>query len=174
MRKNQSGEKIKETVGELKEMLRREKEVKKRERIEVLWLLKTGQAASMIKVAEQIGRGYWTVKKWMREYRKGGVEKMTEVGHGGGRKLSIPKEVLEQLEERLKQREGFSSYKAIQSWIKEAYGLEINYKTLHKTVHNRLEASPKIVRPQSAKQDELEVNDFKKKSVTVKHHVHFI
>ena len=30
MRKNQSEEKIKETVGEIKEMLRREKEVKKR------------------------------------------------------------------------------------------------------------------------------------------------
>ena len=57
MRKNQSEEKIKETVGEIKEMLRREKEVKKRERIEVLWLLKTGQAEKMIKAAEQIGRG---------------------------------------------------------------------------------------------------------------------
>ena len=57
MRKNQSEEKIKETVGEIKEMLRREKEVKKRERIEVLWLLKTGQAENMIKAAEQIGRG---------------------------------------------------------------------------------------------------------------------
>ena len=77
MRKNQSEEKIKETVGELKKMLRREKEVKKRERIEVLWLIKTGQAENMIKAAEQIGRGYWTVKKWMREYRKGGVEKLT-------------------------------------------------------------------------------------------------
>ena len=112
MRKNQSEEKIKETVGEIKEMLRREKEVKKRERIEVLWLLKTGQAENMIKASEQIGRGYWTVKKWMREYRKGGLEKMMVVGHGGGKPPSIPKEVQEQLEKRLKQREGFSSYKA--------------------------------------------------------------
>ena len=103
------------------------------------------------------------MKKWMREYRKGGVEKMMVVGHGGGKPPSIPKEVQEQLEKRLKQREGFSSYKALQSWLKETYRLEINYKTVHKSVHKRLMASPKVVRPQSSKQDEVGVTDFEKR-----------
>lgn len=155
--------KIKETREELKRLLKKEKDVRKRERIEVLYWLKTGQVKNMVMAANQIGRSYWTVKRWLRSYSAGGLEKLMERRHGGGNKLTIPKEILEELDKRLKRREGFSSYGAIQAWLLKEYALEIKYKTLHKIVHNRLGASPKVVRPQSAAQDESKVSDFEKK-----------
>ena len=142
---------IKETVPELKKLLHQQKSGRKKERILVLYLLKTQQAEDAFTTATVIGRNYSTVKRWLRIYRQGGLNGLLELKHGGGRTLSLPPNVLEVLEQRLQQPEGFYSYEDIQVWLEETYGIKLYYSTLHGIIHTRLKASPKVLRPKRAK-----------------------
>ena len=56
---------IKETVPELKKLLHQQKSGRKKERILVLYLLKTQQAEDAFTTATVIGRNYSTVKRWL-------------------------------------------------------------------------------------------------------------
>ena len=159
---------IKETAQELKKLLHQQKKGRIKERVQVLYLLATKQVETASTAAILIGRNYSTVKKWLRTYRQKGINELLELKSGGGRSLSLSLESLEALENRLKQPEGFESYGAIQEWLKETYGIEICYSTLHGLVHTRFLASPKVVRPLRSQRDESKAVDFEKKSLTIK------
>lgn len=160
--------KIKETTKELKQLLHQQKSGRIKERVQVLYLIKSQQVASALTAATLIGRDYSTVKRWLRIYRETGIKELLKLKHGGGRSLSLSQEVLEALEKRLQQPQGFDGYEAVQLWLKTTYGIELPYSTLHGIVHNRLKSDPKVVRPQSAQRDEFKAIDFEKKSLTVK------
>ena len=68
------------------------------------------------------------------------------------------------LEEELKTGKGFSSYGAIVEWLKQEHGQDIEYATVYAWVRYRLGAKLKVPRPQSHKQDEKLVCEFKKNS----------
>ncbi|PHM06107.1 winged helix-turn-helix domain-containing protein [Nostoc sp. 'Peltigera malacea cyanobiont' DB3992] len=68
------------------------------------------------------------------------------------------------LKEELKTGKGFSSYGAIVEWLKQEHGLNIEYATVYSWVRYRLGAKLKVPRPQSHKQDEKLVSEFKKNS----------
>ena len=154
--------KLKESEAELKQLLHHQQKGRQKERVEALYLLKTAQAETAQQVARLIGRNYSTVKSWFRSYRQHGIDGLLEIKQGGGRTLSINAAVLEALKVQLKQSEGFASYKAVQVWLQEHYGINLCYSTVHGLVHDRLKARPKVVRPQSAKRDESRAIDFEK------------
>jgi hypothetical protein len=54
----------------------------------------------------------------------------------------------------LEEPPGFKSDGAIQPWLKEEYGLQINYKTVHQTVRYRLKAKLKVARPSPLHREE--------------------
>lgn len=58
------------------------------------------------------------------------------------------------LEERLKEPQGFQSYGEIQEWVEKTLGVQVKYKTLHKQVHERMKASPKVPLPESVEQSQ--------------------
>jgi transposase len=157
--------KIKETTKELKQLLHQQKSGRIKERVQVLYLIKSQQVASALTAATLIGRDYSTVKRWLRIYRETGIKELLKLKHGGGRSLSLSQEVLEALEKRLQQPQGFDGYEAVQLWLQTTYGIELPYSTLHGIVHNRLKSDPKVVRPQSAQRDEFKAIDFKKKAL---------
>jgi transposase len=61
---------------------------------------------------------------------------------------------------------GFSSYGAIVEWLDKEHGLDIEYGTVYVWVRYRLGAKLKVPRPQSYKQDEELISEFKKNSVS--------
>jgi hypothetical protein len=71
--------------------------------------------------------------------------------------------ILEALDEKLHTSLGFGSYNEIIEWLKEEYDVEIHYKTIYGIVHYKLNASHKVVRPKSVKQNTDEVTEFVKK-----------
>lgn len=154
---------IKETAQELKQLLLEQKSVRIKERVQVLYWLKTQQIETALSASELIGRTYSSVKRWLRTYRQSGLDELLELKHGGGKALSLSPNILETLNNRLKQPQGFESYEAIQIWLEKTYEIELGYSTLYGIVHNRLNACPKVVRPHSAKRDESQAIDFKKK-----------
>jgi hypothetical protein len=59
--------------------------------------------------------------------------------------------VFAQLQARLATASGFTSYVELQQWLREAFGLEVPYTTLHGMVRYQLKAKLKRPRPQHAK-----------------------
>lgn len=156
---------IQEPEKTLKQLLHQQKSGRMTERIQVLYSLKTQQVPNALMAARLIGRDYSTVKRWLRIYRHQGISKLLQLNSGGRKSLSLSPEILEVLEKRLQQPQGFDGYKAIQMWLKPTYGIELLYSTLHGIVHNRLKARPKVVRPHSHQRHESPAIDFKKKAL---------
>jgi len=143
---------IRESEVELKQLLGQAKTGSEKERLQVLYLLKTKKALSVTKAAEIVGRNRVTLQNWLAEYRQGGLSKLLSKKVSTGRKKTIPQWAEKALEKRLKLEEGFNSYGEICQWLESKLGISANYKTLHRLVHYRLKASPKIARPNSAEQ----------------------
>ena len=155
---------IAESKGELKKLLKQEKTGSGKERVQVLYLLKSQKVKTVKEVAEMIGRNRVTVQDWLAKYRTGGLEKLLSKKVGKGRPRKIPQWAEKALDKRLKENQGFDSYGEICQWLEENLGIQAKYKTVHKYVHYKIKASPKIARPKSLEQSEERLNNFKKTS----------
>ncbi|NES85478.1 MAG: hypothetical protein F6K10_30975 [Moorea sp. SIO2B7] len=81
-----------------------------------------------------------------------------------GRKPEIPPAVQQALINELNEKEGFSSYQEIQTWLYKVHDLDITYKVVHDTVSYRLKAKLKVPRRSNVKKDSDAEAEFKKKS----------
>src|SRR5512143_1328089 len=153
-----------ETTDELKQLMQAQKRPKIKVRLQALYLLKSGYANTLQEAANCLGRTKTTIENWLTLYRKKGVLGVLAWNHKGGRPSAIQEPVLTALREQLSRPQGFKSYGEIQQWLKEEYGLDIHYKTVHQTVHYKLKAKLKVARPTAIQRDDTAVVEFKKNS----------
>lgn len=153
---------IHESEAELKQLLGVQRTAVGKERVQLLYLLKTGQAKTVQMAAQLLGRHRVTVQEWLRRYRAGGMESMLEIKVPPGRARAIGLWAERALAKRLQEPQGFESYGAIQEWLKTNLGINAPYKTVHKLVHYRLASSPKVPRPVSVEQSQQQLSAFKK------------
>lgn len=153
---------ITESVEDLKQLLRSQKSGSDKERIQLLYLLKSEQAQTVQAAAELLGRHRVTVQEWLRLYRQGGLSGLLSHQPRVGRQHSIPQWAQDALNKRLQQEEGFNSYSEICQWLESQLGIVSPYKTVHQLVYYRLKASPKVARPVSAQQSPEQVDTYKK------------
>lgn len=155
---------INESAEELKQMLVSQKTAYGYERIQLLYLLKTGQATTIKQAAHLLGRNRVTLQTWLRQYREGGIERLLEKKHSPGRPRAIPTWAEQALEKKLEDSQGMESYGEICQWLREKLGITAKYKTVHKLVFYRLKAAPKVSRTQSASQSKMGLQAIKKTS----------
>lgn len=139
---------IKETLEELNTMLRKERNDKLKRRIHMLVLLKSGESLKRKEIAERLAVHRNTIRNWISIYMSKGLTELLNIkptGPAPGQK-TLDESILSALKERLEDSSGFESYVQIQSWIKETYGIDVKYKTLHKIVHYGLKAKLKVAR----------------------------
>ena len=153
---------ISESEEELKHLLRIQKTASTKERIQLLYLLKSGQAQTVDQAASLLGRHRVTLQNWLKRYRQGGLDALLERKTAPGRQQSIPQWVQDALSKRLAQSEGFNSYGEICQWLETQLGISAPYKTVHKLVHYRLGASPQVAHPQSVDNTDERVETYKK------------
>ncbi|MEM8723535.1 MAG: helix-turn-helix domain-containing protein [Cyanobacteria bacterium P01_G01_bin.39] len=67
---------IHESEAELKKLLRKEKTGSGKERIQLLYLLKSQKAQTITQAAELLGRHRVTLQDWLAKYRQGGLESL--------------------------------------------------------------------------------------------------
>ena len=151
-----------ETAEELKQLMQAQKKPKIKERLQALYLLKSGCATTLQEVANCLGRSKTTIENWLTLYRKSGVLGMLAWNYRGGRPPAISESLLAALREQLSKPQGFKSYGEIQQWLKKEHGVEIHYQTVHQTVHYKLKAKLKVARPTQIKRDDTAVVEFKK------------
>jgi transposase len=148
---------ITEDLETLEERLRRERDPKRKARLHLLVLLKSGQVTSRDQAATHLALHRNTVGTWLRRYRDGGLTALLtykEAGAPAGQK-TLPPAVVTQLQARLATPSGFVSYVALQQWLREEYGLTVPYTTLHGIVRYQLKAKLKRPRPRHAKKTPL-------------------
>lgn len=133
-----------------------------KERLLVLWWIKTGQVTQHQELSQRLGRDGSTITRWLQKYRQGGLRKLLEVKTSPGATPKMTLEMRSRLEEKLESPQGFASYGEIVEWLKQEFHLEVKYKTVYRLVHYQLQAKLKIPRPMSKQQDEQAVSLFKK------------
>ena len=153
---------IQESEDDLKQLLRQQKTVSSKERVQLLYLLKTGQAKTVQDAAAILGRNRVTLQEWLRHYREGGWNRLLEKKARSGRPRAIPAWAEAALQKRLQEPQGFDGYRAICDWLETQLGIQAEYKTVHQLVHYRLQSSPKVPRPVSVEQSSEQIDTYKK------------
>ena len=88
---------------------------------------------------------------------------MVDIYKSSGRKPEISPEIQQALINELNEKEGFSSYKEIPTWLYTVHNLDVTYKVVHDTVRYRLKAKLKVPRRSNVKKDAEAEAEFKKK-----------
>jgi transposase-like protein len=127
---------IAESAAELQQLMHQQSRVWSKERLQLLYLLQSGQAASVTHAAELLGRGRITLQRWLRKYEMGGLVAAQAA-----------------LVEKLATPNSFGGYGAIQDWLKTEYQHEISYTGIHKHVRYGLQTDPKRPHPVNLSQD---------------------
>lgn len=153
---------IEESEDEIKQLLRAQKTASGKERIHLLYLLKSKQAKTIQEAASILGRHRATVQQWLKQYREGGIEELLKSRPRSGQPRAIPAWAISALQKRLEEPQGFDGYQAICDWLDSQLGIIAEYKTVHQLVHYRLQASPKVPRPVSVKQSSEQLETYKK------------
>ncbi|MBE8966121.1 winged helix-turn-helix domain-containing protein [Nostocales cyanobacterium LEGE 12452] len=161
---------ITESEEELKKRLQTANLGNQKEKLQMLWWIKTKQVKEQQEIGKRLARDTSTVTRWLQKYRTDGLSGLLEIKKAPGAKRKIDDVAMPTavnyaaLEEELKTGKGFSSYGAIVEWLKQEHGQDIEYTTVYAWVRYRLGAKLKVPRPQSHKQDEKLVSEFKKNS----------
>jgi transposase len=144
---------IAESAAELQQLMHQQSRVWGKERLQMLYLLQSGQAASVTHAAELLGRGRITLQRWLSKYEIGGLVGLLTKESPPGRVCQIPAAAQAALVEKLATPSSFDGYGAIQDWLKTEYQHEISYKGIHKHVRYGLQAKPQRLRPMNLSQD---------------------
>jgi transposase len=151
---------ITESEAELKKRLQHVRAAVQKEKLMMLWWVKSGQVKQQQEIGQRLGRDTSTVTRWLQKYRRGGLQELLQINKAPGAKRILSDAVLADLHQQLNRPEGFSSYGAIVEWLHEKHGLTVEYGMVYDWVHNRLGAKLKPPRPRSDRQDEARVETF--------------
>ena len=138
---------ITESVEALKSLLRDAKKKHEIQRLNALYLLKSGVVKNRTQVADLLGVHRLSVGTWLRAYETGGLEKLLQRGSAPGATPILTEAQQERLREALKNPQGFSSYGQIVEFIDKTFHIKMNYKTVYAMVHDKWGAKLKVPRP---------------------------
>ena len=144
---------ITEDLTTLQDRLRRERDPKRKPRLHLVVLIKSGQVTSRGEAAAPLAVHRNTVAVWLRRYRDGGLEALVtykEAGAPAGQQ-TLPPAVCAPLQARLATSPGFASSLEVQRWLRDACALEVPSHTLYGIVHYQRKATLKRPRPSHAK-----------------------
>ena len=142
---------ITERTDELKHRLQREHDSHKKLRLQMLYLLASGQAHTRQDVAHLLGVHRNTIGRWLAIYAAGGLDALLATYVPAGKPISLAPGVLASLEQALYRPDGFASYEALRQWVRQTHGVEVKYKTLYRIVRTRFRAKLKVPRPSHTK-----------------------
>lgn len=137
---------ITESPQSLQRRLRAEPEARKRQRLQALYLLASGQAASRVALAALLAVHRHTIRAWLTQYEAGGLPALLTIKTAPGKRSVLTPPILAQLRRRLAQPRGFASYGEIQRYLAQEHHVHLRYSTVHGLVRYKLGAKPKAPR----------------------------
>lgn len=154
---------IKETVQELKSILKKQPE-HLRNRVRMLMFIKESkEPLGKISLAKIIGVNHNSIQSWRSSYTTGGIKKLLEYKRGGYKPAMIRGTILKKVEERLNNPyDSFRSYEELRKWIDDNFIPGINYHTVNKFVKRKFGVKLKVARKSHIDKDVKAVEAFKK------------
>ena len=137
---------ITESPQELHRRLRAEPAAQKRQRLQALYLLASGQATSRVALAALLAVHRHTIRAWLTQYEAGGLPALLTLKNAPGKRSTLTPAILEALRQRLAQPQGFGSYGEIQRYLAQEHHIHLRYSTVHGLVRYKLGAKPKASR----------------------------
>jgi len=147
-------ERIEDTVTELKIIMSQQRTVTNRQKVQALYLLKSGLSQSITDVAEVLRVHSITVQRWFKQYSEGGLSSLLKLGQLTGKPRALSSEIIAGISTKINSDScEFKSYKEIATWVEENYQVSVKYQTLHKQIRYRMKAKLKVPRRLSNKKD---------------------
>jgi transposase len=137
---------------DLHQRMKYEKDVKKRHRLQALYLVVSGHARPRQELAALVGVHRHSVAAWLDAYTAGGLHQL--LSYQGPRPPSrsrIPPTALTALQEHLQAPPGFAGYAQRRTWLAEQHQVHLSYAGVYAVVRGKLRAKPKRPRPSPAK-----------------------
>jgi transposase len=135
-----------ESPEHLQQQLRRELDAKRRQRLQALYLVASGQVRSRLALAQLLAVHRHTIHAWLALYEDGGLSALLTIKKAPGKRPAVMPGVLSKLQARLTQPQGFGSYGEIQQYLAHDHHLALAYSTVHALVRYKLQAKPKAPR----------------------------
>jgi putative transposase len=107
---------ISESPEVLHTQLRAERNAKRRQRLQALYLLASGQATSRVALARLLAVHRHTMRAWLTRYAAGGLPALLAIKPAPGKAPALSPAALRQLRARLGDPRGFASYGEVQQY----------------------------------------------------------
>ena len=155
-------ETITESRDHLFKLERETRDLKARDRVRFLRLLKTGKAATQKEAGALIGLQVRQSQRLWKQYRETGLPAMARNNYTGGT-AKLNKEQQAQLVERLKQDDVWK-LEQVRAFLQQKCGVAYTVGGVS-VLCRRLKIKLKTGRPQNVKQKAAELEEFKKKNI---------
>ena len=142
---------IQESLATLRARLNTEPKARRKTRLQLLYLLKSGQATTREAVARLLAVHRHTISRWLDTYAQAGLEELLTLKTHPNRPPALPPRVKQALVKKLAAPEGFRTYAEAQTWLQERWSRALKYKTLHQIIRYELGAKLKVARPSHVK-----------------------
>lgn len=129
---------IAETTIELEELLRLTELIEVRERIQVIYWMKSDRVKTVTAISLLLGKHRTTISRWLNIYRTQGLKALLTKEKSSGRNKKITPFIEQSLKKKLQDSEQFHSYKEAHLWLKNEHGIEISYTAVHQLIRYRL------------------------------------
>ena len=154
---------IKEGLRELKSLRNREKNHRKKTRLQSLILTREKKFKRRVDLATHLGIGIASLDRWTRVYKEFGLTTMLEISSGGLRKHSKIEVIHNELEDKLNNSsDPLLGYWDAVSWVRDNFGIEVKYNTLRTYLIRNFKTKLKSPRKSHYKKDEQAIEAFKK------------
>jgi transposase len=141
-----------EHADELYARFARERDGRRRQRLQALWLVQSGRGVS--EAARLAGVSQRSLERWLGWYRHGGVDAVLRRVPGHGARGQASRLTPEQQQTLVSQTAtgAFRTYHEARAWVEQTFGVAYTYNGMF-TLLARLDVHPKVPRPQAAKAD---------------------
>jgi transposase len=129
---------IAETTTELEELLRLTEFIKVRERIQVIYWIKSDRVKTVTAISLLLGKHRTTIFRWLNIYRTQGLKALLTKEKSSGRNKKITPFIEQSLKKKLQESKQFHSYKEAHLWLEKEYGIQISYTAVYQLIRYRL------------------------------------
>lgn len=155
--------KVLESIEELNQLYKKQKNYRIRTRIKSLILIKEKKFSRQTDVSMHLGIDYATLKRWFKKYKEYGLSSLLTIESGGAKGSCISNDIHKGLEEKLQDANNpLLGYWDAVLWVNQQYGETLNYQTLRSYMIRHFKTKLKHPRKSHYKKDGQAIEAFKK------------
>ncbi|MEM6722375.1 MAG: winged helix-turn-helix domain-containing protein [Bacteroidota bacterium] len=162
---------IKESLSTLDSYKQKALNYKASKKLDLLLLISTDTYGTLEEIATHLSISIATLHRWLYKYRAVGINQYLSPEIRDRNSKLITPDIHRALADRLHDPEkSFNGFKDAQDWLKQEFGLDIEYQWLWKYMTTKLEAKLKVPRKTNVHKDEEASADFFKTTVSAEGH----